>query len=45
MMGRLIKLLLGLAVLALVGLTGYAYLADLSPQSVDVKLPVTLHAD
>ena len=45
MMGRLIKLLLGLVVLALLGLTGYAYLADLSPQSVDVKLPVTLHAD
>ena len=44
-MGRLIKLVLMLAVAGFAGLVGYAYLADLSPQSTDVKLPVTLRAD
>lgn len=44
-MGRLIKLLAGLAVVGLLALTGYAYLADLSPLTHEVKLPVTLHAD
>ena len=44
-MGRLLKLVLLLAVVGFAGLVGYAYLADLSPQSVDVKLPVTLNAD
>jgi hypothetical protein len=44
-MGRLIKLVLVLAVLAFVGLTGYAYLVDLAPVATDVKVPVTLHAD
>jgi len=44
-MGRLIKLLAGLAVLGLLALTGYAYLADLSPATQEVKMPVTLHAD
>lgn len=44
-MGRLIKLVVVLAVLGFAGLTGYAYLADLSPVATEVKLPVTLHAD
>lgn len=44
-MGRLIKLLAGLAVLGFLALTGYAYLADLSPATQEVKMPVTLHAD
>ncbi len=41
-MGRLIKVL---AVLGFIGLTGYAYLADLSPTASEVKLPVTLNVD
>ena len=44
-MGQLIKAVLILAVLGFVGLVGYAYLADLTPKKVDVKVPVILHAD
>ncbi len=44
-MGRIFKALLVLAVLGFIGLTGYAYLADLSPAQVEVKVPVTLNAD
>ncbi len=44
-MGRLIKLLVVLVVLGFAALVGYAYLADLTPQNADVKIPVTLHAD
>ncbi|MES2434651.1 MAG: hypothetical protein CFE33_11055 [Pseudorhodobacter sp. PARRP1] len=44
-MGRLIKVLVVLAVLGFIGLTGYAYLADLSPTASEVKLPVTLNVD
>ncbi len=44
-MGRIIKLVLVLAVLGFAGLTGYAYLADLAPAQTEVKLPVTLNAD
>ncbi|GLS87740.1 hypothetical protein GCM10010873_27140 [Cypionkella aquatica] len=44
-MGRLIKVLVVLAVLGFVGLTGYAYLVDLSPIQSEVKLPVTLNVD
>ena len=44
-MGRLIKALLVLAVLGFAGLVGYAYLADLAPDSAEVKVPVTLHAE
>jgi hypothetical protein len=44
-MGRLIKVVLGLAVLGFLGLSGYAYMADLSPVAEEIKLPVTLHAD
>ena len=44
-LGRLIQAVLVLAVLGFVALVGYAYIADLSPDSSEVKLPVTLHAD
>jgi hypothetical protein len=44
-MGRLIKAVLVLVVLGFAGLVGYAYLADLSPDSAEVKVPVTLNAD
>jgi hypothetical protein len=44
-MGRLIKGILVLVVLAFAWLTGYAYLGDLAPTARDVKVPVTLHAD
>lgn len=43
-MGRLIKAVLVLLVIGLIGLTGYAYLADLSPTQTEVTLPVTLNA-
>lgn len=44
-MVRLIKLMFVLAIAGFIGLTGYAYLADLSPQIQDVKQPVTLNVD
>ena len=44
-MGRLIKALLVLLVLGFAGLVGYAYLADLAPPDVEVKIPVILNAD
>ena len=44
-MGRLFKLLLGLVAAGFIGLTGYAYLVELSPDSREVKQPVTLNAD
>lgn len=44
-MGRIIKGLLVLALVGFVALTGYAYLADLSPEQGEVKVPVTLNAD
>ena len=44
-MGRIIKALFLLAILGLIGLTGFAYLADLSPDQSEVKVPVTLDAD
>ncbi len=44
-MGRLIKAVLVLAVAGFVALVGYAYLADLTPTTAQVTLPVTLHAD
>ncbi len=43
-MGRLIKLVLGLAVLGFLGLTAYAYLADMTPASQDIRQPVVLDA-
>lgn len=44
-MGRIIKLLFILVIAGFIGLTGYAYLVDLSPNSHEVKQPVTLNAD
>lgn len=45
-MGRLIKLLLALAVIALLGLTIYAYYpGTLAPEQAEVVKPVTLNVD
>lgn len=44
-MGRVISLVLVLVVLGFVGLVGYAYLVDLAPAAVEVKVPVTLNVD
>lgn len=44
-MMRLIKLVLVLAVLGFVGLTGYAYLVDLAPETQQITQPVTLNVD
>lgn len=45
MLGRIFKLVFVLMVLAAIGLVGYAYVADLSPQQEKVTVPVTLNAD
>ncbi len=44
-MGRLLKLLLFLLIVGLLGLIGYAYIGDLSPNQVDVSEPVELNAN
>jgi hypothetical protein len=44
-MGRIFKLLIVLVVLGFAGLSGYAYLTDLSPTQHKVTVPVTLNAD
>jgi hypothetical protein len=44
-MGRVVKLVLVLVVFGFIGLTAYAYLADMSPDQVEITLPVTLNAD
>lgn len=44
-MGRIIKAIFVLAILGFIGLTGFAYVADLSPDQGEVKVPVTLNAD
>jgi hypothetical protein len=44
-MWRLIKAVLVLAILGFAGLVGYAYLADLAPDSTEVKVPVILNVD
>ena len=44
-MGRLIKVVLVLAVAGFAALVAYAYLADMQPATGDVKLPVTLNAN
>lgn len=41
-MGRAIKLVVLLVILGFVGLTGYAYLADMTPLRQDIKQPVVL---
>jgi len=43
-MGILLKFIFVLLILGGIGLVGYAYLGDLSPQQVDVTAPVTLNA-
>lgn len=44
-MGRILKVVVGVAILGFVGLTGYAYLGDLSPAQTDVSVAVTLNAE
>jgi hypothetical protein len=44
-MGRIIKLLLLLTIFGFIGLVGYAYLGDLTPDQDDVTKPVVLDAD
>ena len=41
-MGLIIKAVLIIAVLIFLGLTGYAYLGDLTPPQTEVAAPVTL---
>ena len=42
---RLLKLLVVISVLAVIGLTGFAYLGDMDPERVERAEPVTLDAD
>lgn len=44
-MGILFKFLAVLVILGSLGLVGYAYLGDLSPEQTDVTTPVQLNAD
>ncbi|WP_434621421.1 hypothetical protein [Tabrizicola sp. M-4] len=44
-MGRIIKALVVLAILGFIGLTGFAYFGDITPDQAEVKVPVTLNAD
>ncbi len=43
MIVRILKFLLLLALIAFVGLVGYAYLGNLKPQQSDVTVPVELN--
>lgn len=43
-MARLFKLVVILAVLAFAGLAGYAYLGNLTPDTQEIRQPVTLDA-
>lgn len=45
MIGRIFGVLLFLLVLGFVGLTGYAYLGDLSPEQVEIRKPITIDVD
>jgi len=45
LMFRLLKLLVFLALIGFVGLTGYAYLGDLSPEQSEINQPVTLDVE
>jgi hypothetical protein len=45
MLGRMVKLVFVLVVFGFIGLTGYAYLADLAPDQGQITVPVTLNAD
>ena len=44
-MGRLLKFLVFLIVIGALGLVGYAYLGDLSPDQSEISQPVELNAD
>jgi len=44
-MGIILKFLTVLLILGAIGLTGYAYLGDLSPDRRDVTAPVMLDAE
>jgi len=49
-MGRLLKLLIFLAIIGFIGLVGYAYVgeyfgANFSPVQTEQRIPVTLDAD
>jgi hypothetical protein len=44
-MGRILKAVVALAVLGFIGLTGYAYLGDMTPPQAPVTQPVTLNVD
>ena len=44
-MGRLIKAVLVLAILGFAALIAYAYLAEMTPVTGEMTVPVTLHAD
>lgn len=43
-MGRILKALVLLAILGFAGLTGFAYLGDLTPEQTEITLPVVLDA-
>ncbi|MFC7704966.1 hypothetical protein ACFQXB_12240 [Plastorhodobacter daqingensis] len=44
-MGRLLKLVLFLAVVGFLGLVAYAYLGDMRPTQSEVTRPVSLNVD
>lgn len=44
-MGRIIKLVILLAIVGFVAIAGYAYLGDLSPTRTSVSAPVVLDVD
>jgi hypothetical protein len=44
-MGRLLKVIVILAILGFIGLVGYAYLGDMTPPQAPVTQPVTLDVD
>ena len=44
-MGRLIKLVFWLVVLAAIAVVGYGYLGDLTPEREDISTPVELDAN
>ena len=44
-MGRIWKVILVLVLLSLIGLVGFAYFGDLTPETRDVSQPVTLDVD
>ncbi len=44
-MGRLLRAVFFLVVILGLGLVGYAYLGDLSPDRSEVRIPVDLDAD